>query len=89
MHQTSNVLATRTPRLPGKHNALPPHVTPLLSEMHRWDGSQIYGSSEAKTTELRDQHEDGKLLLETRGAEESFLPRDNEGNPKTGFSDNW
>ncbi|KAH0128739.1 heme peroxidase, partial [Aureobasidium melanogenum] len=54
-----------------------------------WDGSQIYGSSEAKTNELRDQHEYGKLLLETRGYEESFLPRDTEGNPKTGFSDNW
>ncbi|KAI4851831.1 heme peroxidase [Aureobasidium sp. EXF-8845] len=54
-----------------------------------WDGSQIYGSSEAKTQELRDQHEDGKLFLETRGAEETFLPRDTEGNPKTGFSDNW
>jgi hypothetical protein len=61
----------------------------LLTQMHRWDGSQIYGSSEAKTKELRDQHEDGKLLLETRGAEETFLPRDTEGNPKTGFSDNW
>ncbi|KAH0358236.1 heme peroxidase, partial [Aureobasidium melanogenum] len=54
-----------------------------------WDGSQIYGSSEAKTSELRDQHEDGKLLLETRGNEETYLPRDTEGNPKTGFSDNW
>jgi hypothetical protein len=61
----------------------------LLNRLHRWDGSQIYGSSEAKTQELRDQHEDGKLLLETRGAEETFLPRDTEGNPKTGFSDNW
>ncbi|KAG9851264.1 heme peroxidase, partial [Aureobasidium melanogenum] len=54
-----------------------------------WDGSQIYGSSEARTNKLRDQHEDGKLLLETRGNEETFLPRDTEGNPKTGFSDNW
>jgi len=61
----------------------------LLTLMHRWDGSQIYGSSEVKTKELRDKHEDGKLLLETRGAEETFLPRDAEGNPKTGFSDNW
>ncbi|THX50107.1 heme peroxidase [Aureobasidium pullulans] len=54
-----------------------------------WDGSQIYGSSEAVTRKLRDQHQDGKLLLETRGYEETFLPRDAQGNPKTGFSDNW
>jgi hypothetical protein len=65
------------------------NLTPQLTQIYRWDGSQIYGSSEAKTQELRDQHEDGKLLLETRGAVESFLPRDSQGNSKTGFSDNW
>ncbi|KAI5212292.1 heme peroxidase [Aureobasidium subglaciale] len=41
-----------------------------LTSLRRWDGSQIYGSSETKN-------------------EETFLPRDADGNPKTGFSDNW
>ena len=41
------------------------------------------------TRSLRTEHEDGKLLLSRIGKEESFLPRDAEGNVKTGFSDNW
>ncbi|KAK3368588.1 heme peroxidase-domain-containing protein [Podospora didyma] len=53
-----------------------------------WDGSQIYGSSEAVTQTLRTQQPDGKLLLDTHGLV-SFLPRDEQGNPLTGFNNNW
>ncbi|KAL8707948.1 MAG: hypothetical protein Q9220_007091 [cf. Caloplaca sp. 1 TL-2023] len=53
-----------------------------------WDSSQIYGSSEAATQLLRDMHSDGKLKLDRRGVVE-FLPRDDEGNPLTGFNNNW
>jgi hypothetical protein len=53
-----------------------------------WDGSQIYGSSEAVTTSLRTADRDGKLLLTERGRD-MLLPRDSAGNPKTGFNDNW
>ncbi|KAF7511120.1 hypothetical protein GJ744_005351 [Endocarpon pusillum] len=53
-----------------------------------WDGSQIYGSSEAVTQSLRTTHPDGKLLFTKKG-KENFLPRDSAGNPKTGFNDNW
>jgi hypothetical protein len=53
-----------------------------------WDGSQIYGASEAVTQSLRTKHEDGKLLLTVEG-KESFLPRDAAGNVLTGFNQNW
>ncbi|KAK3295380.1 heme peroxidase [Chaetomium fimeti] len=53
-----------------------------------WDGSQIYGSSEEATQALRNQLPDGKLALDEIGAV-SFLPRDKDGNPLTGFHDNW
>ncbi|KAJ4303955.1 hypothetical protein N0V88_001556 [Collariella sp. IMI 366227] len=53
-----------------------------------WDGSQIYGSSEAVTQVLRNQLPDGKLALDETGAV-SFLPRDKDGNPMTGFNNNW
>jgi len=53
-----------------------------------WDGSQIYGSSEAATQILRTTQPDGKLLLTERGRE-AFIPRDSDGNPVTGFKDNW
>ncbi len=49
-----------------------------------WDGSQIYGSTEQVTTTLRHQHPDGMLEFDDR-----FLPRDAQGNPVTGFSNNW
>lgn len=54
---------------------------------HWWDGSQLYGSSEAKTTALRAQATDGKLALENNGG--MVLPRDAKGIPVTGFNDNW
>lgn len=53
-----------------------------------WDSSQIYGSSEAVTQELRTKHPDGKLILTERGGE-AFVPRDSQGNPLTGFNTNW
>jgi hypothetical protein len=53
-----------------------------------WDGSQIYGSSEAMTQSLRTTLNDGKLQL-TKEGREAFLPRDAEGNVLTGFNDNW
>lgn len=54
-----------------------------------WDGSQIYGSSEAVTLSLRNSRPHGKLALEKVGKEDRFLPRNSDGTPKTGFSDNW
>ena len=53
-----------------------------------WDSSQIYGSSEAVTNTLRNMHSDGKLLLTQEGRTQ-FLPRDADGNPLTGFNNNW
>jgi len=54
-----------------------------------WDGSQIYGSSEAVTNSLRSGHPHGKLVLDEVGKERRFIPRGEDGTPKTGFSDNW
>ncbi|KAK4208124.1 heme peroxidase, partial [Rhypophila decipiens] len=53
-----------------------------------WDGSQIYGSSEAMTKVLRGNDPDGKLVLDEHKMG-TFLPRDNDGNPLTGFNSNW
>jgi Animal haem peroxidase len=53
-----------------------------------WDASQLYGSSEAVTTELRGNAIDGKLKLTEKGTE-AFLPRDTSGLPMTGFNSNW
>jgi hypothetical protein len=53
-----------------------------------WDSSQIYGSSEAVTQTLRKMHSDGKLQLTEEGRVQ-FLPRDADGNPLTGFNNNW
>ena len=55
---------------------------------HWWDGSQIYGSSEAQTQALRGKAVNGKLFVED-GHSDHFLPRDNRGIPITGFNDNW
>jgi hypothetical protein len=40
------------------------------------------------TQGLRNMHSDGKLLL-TKEGREQFLPRDADGNPLTGFNNNW
>lgn len=53
-----------------------------------WDGSQIYGSSEEITSALRAKLPDGKLELIKYGKED-FLPRELDGTPRTGFSNNW
>jgi hypothetical protein len=53
-----------------------------------WDASQIYGSNEEKTQELRNKLPDGKLELTERGTV-AFLPRDKDGNVQTGFNNNW
>jgi hypothetical protein len=55
---------------------------------HWWDGSQIYGSSEARTTELRHGARSGKLLVDEQKIA-TFLPRDEHGIPQTGFNSNW
>jgi hypothetical protein len=55
---------------------------------HWWDGSQIYGSSEARTKELRGNAEGGKLTVDEQKVA-TFLPRDENGIPQTGFSSNW
>lgn len=55
---------------------------------HWWDGSQIYGSTEAQTQALREKAVNGKLFMED-GTSDYFLPRDQRGIPITGFSDNW
>ena len=55
---------------------------------HWWDGSQIYGSTEEKTSALRGLAEDGKLFVE-EGNVDHFLPRDYRGIPVSGFTDNW
>jgi hypothetical protein len=53
-----------------------------------WDSSQIYGSNEAVTESLRNMDSDGRLTL-TKEGREQFLPRDADGNPLTGFNNNW
>ncbi|KAK0630976.1 heme peroxidase [Bombardia bombarda] len=53
-----------------------------------WDGSQIYGSTEAVTQRLRSKNPDGKLTMEKVGRE-TFLPRDPDRNVRTGFNTNW
>ncbi|KAK8061975.1 heme peroxidase [Apiospora phragmitis] len=53
-----------------------------------WDGSQIYGSNEKETKSLRTKLPDGKLTLNQNGTG-AFIPRDKDGNPLTGFHNNW
>lgn len=53
-----------------------------------WDSSQIYGSDEKKTMELRRADPHGKLAMDDK-FREKFLFRDAKGNPETGFNDNW
>ncbi|KAF7508697.1 hypothetical protein GJ744_008944 [Endocarpon pusillum] len=55
---------------------------------HWWDGSQIYGSSEAKTASLRSHCKDGKLKIDLVHGQD-FLPRGEDGIPLTGFNTNW
>ncbi|KAJ4202014.1 hypothetical protein NW759_015482 [Fusarium solani] len=58
---------------------------------HWWDASQIYGSTEAETRELRAKCEKthpGQLAV-TVGDGEQFLPRGPDNIPLTGFRQNW
>ncbi|ORY08329.1 heme peroxidase [Clohesyomyces aquaticus] len=55
---------------------------------HWWDGSQIYGNNEARTKELRGSAKNGKLVVDIENME-TFLPRDSNGIPVTGFLANW
>ncbi|KAF2832611.1 heme peroxidase [Ophiobolus disseminans] len=58
------------------------------SNTHWWDGSQIYGSTESRTTELRLGAPNGKLAVDAQKFA-TFLPRDANGIPQTGFNTNW
>ncbi|KAK6082883.1 peroxidase family protein [Seiridium cupressi] len=55
---------------------------------HWWDGSQIYGSSEEATRQLRSKCHDGKMEVNLVGGAE-FLPRGADNIPLTGFNENW
>ena len=68
-------------RVPGAHDGPPTFVNPAS---HWWDGSNVYGSTDAVTQRLRTM-EDGKLIVKNRR-----LPIDPEtGIAITGFNDNW
>ena len=66
-------------------SGLPP--TYVNTVTHWWDGSQIYGSTEAKNRELR-TGEDGKMIVE-----DGMLPEESDrglkGVDRTGFNDNY
>ncbi len=51
---------------------------------HWWDGSQVYGSSTAKTNSLR-SFKGGKLTVDNNGN----IPLGGDGVEKTGFNRNW
>jgi hypothetical protein len=55
---------------------------------HWWDGSQIYGNSEARTKELRGVAQNGKLEVDEKKFV-TYLPRDGNNIPQTGFYANW
>ena len=55
---------------------------------HWWDGSQIYGSTEERTMQLRGSSKDGKLTVDVESLD-TYLPRDSKGIPITGFYANW
>ena len=56
------------------------------TETHWWDGSQLYGSSQADQNKVR-SFEDGKLKIDARGR----LPEDPDqlGVDMAGFNENW
>lgn len=55
---------------------------------HWWDGSQIYGSTEERTMQLRGSSKGGKLTVDVESLD-TYLPRDSKGIPITGFYANW
>lgn len=58
------------------------------SNTHWWDGSHIYGSTEAETAKLRSTYSDGTLTVDRINGEQ-FLPRGSDDVPLTGFNNNW
>jgi Animal haem peroxidase len=70
-------------RLPAEAESPP---TYLNQQSHWWDGSQIYGDTEAITSQLRNK-QDGKLIFDEKA---HLLPIDPAtGLERTGFADNW
>ena len=53
-----------------------------------WDGSQLYGNSEAQTRTLRNKCDNGKLTMEEINGM-AFIPHDDQGIPLTGSNANW
>ena len=82
---TMTVRATAKPQKASDGSELPPAY--LNSVTHWWDGSQIYGSDEARCRELR-TGAGGQMTLE-----DDRLPEETEtgkaGIDQTGFSDNY
>lgn len=73
----------RTPADPTKNPGDGRPATFLNENTAWWDGSQIYGSSQAKQNQLR-TFVNGKMILEN-----GMLPREANGLPLTGFNKNW
>jgi Animal haem peroxidase len=70
-------------RLPEESERPPTYIN---HESHWWDGSQIYGDTEAATAQLRSKL-DGKLVFDEKA---HLLPIDpTTGIERTGFTDNW
>ena len=75
----------RTPRhvIPGEESDAPPAYHNTIT--HWWDGSQIYGTSDKATAQLR-AHSDGRMAVSDNG----LLPfNPDNGIERTGFNDNW
>ena len=53
-----------------------------------WDGSQIYGNNEEQEREVRGGCDLGKLKLDEKNGM-PFIPRNDQGLPKTGSNVNW
>lgn len=74
----------RTPADPTKDPSDGRPATFLNENTAWWDGSQIYGSNQAKQNQLR-TFVDGKMIVEN-----GMLPREQgTGLPLTGFNKNW
>ena len=76
--QPDKVLDETDKRCPGYRN----------TQTHWWDGSQIYGASEERTRQLRGSAVNGQMTVDKEKFD-TFLPRDANGVPITGFYANW
>jgi hypothetical protein len=79
------VKATSPDRTRTGTSGLPP--TYINTVTHWWDGSQIYGSSEARNRQMR-TGEDGKMKIE-EGRLPNEIESELDGIDLTGFSDNY